>query len=742
MEKHRQELVEFLVNDVADRIENPVQEAGMKSLKEKYEQLVSEKTDSKEAEKLEEDLYDPFRQAIKRQLEAMSVLIEEEVEENPDKGRLYRIEASKDGFAAVLPGLRNEGGHIVGTTKIYFSTIEAAQEAIEQSKQRSQQQTEHIALQPTFTAERYSIEEKPEGGFEVVVPILSPEGVYQGWIRKTFSDWEEARDFYLEKLEVESKLTHAVHVELEVGEGQVLSFEGCEDFDPQVTPSLKSLDIPDAIQACFLKEENMNPTTNPNAITYQKTLEREGWENEIFAFIQNYLKEEQKNDQDILDRLNIENLQSLTPRQAMDLCLIIVKQLTKYDHSQANSKGFNGFNDQSDVLTLLKEGRNKRNDPNWSGNGVCRNFTCMVKAVFEAIKAHQLPLNYLRNTYCLYDSGTNFAPQRPGKKLYFSHAWNQFVTLTSKGANSTIPDVTWGEFDAASGQVDGVDHTLVRSERVVYEIAQGLNPSNQNYQSQLEQIITFYEAKLGKPGMVEDCLDETTEQDFFAYRLLQILKNQEIIPSLSVNLQMKLMRNYAFRDREEHGSSTNLSEIQLLWRIKMNQERSPIHMSEIIKRHFSRVSLTNQSDTMVEFLTRVNDPDLQAEIFIYLLSNEDRETREFSRHIETSGKIRAWFREIFPKDREFLGPTFDPVNNWPDYRELLYLKDKAVALRKINLDRKKLPTVDDFERVIETAKSILIERHPTKDSEINTIAVYTLFKDFNKLMNKGAEAFS
>jgi hypothetical protein len=156
--------------------------------------------------------------------------------------------------------------------------------------------------------------------------------------------------------------------------------------------------------------------------------------------------------------LGIEHLDALTPKQAIDLATRIVIDLTKYKWSDTKDvksdvslKPEKTGADKSTVQQLLQEGLNRRNDPNWEGNGICRNFASSVKAVFEALKASQTRFSQLRDTYVLYEGGMDeFAPKRQKKNVMemdrTGHAWNTFVTVSREGAaNATIIDATWAK---------------------------------------------------------------------------------------------------------------------------------------------------------------------------------------------------------------------------------------------------------------------------------------------------------
>ena len=689
------------------------------------------------------------------------------------------IETDDGGFEAVLPGLFNkEKGLIVGTSRKRFESREEAEEAINSSRESSKTMFERSSLEKSFTDHFYRIDETEEGKFKVTLPGLrdSKTGYYVGTTSKEFGSWGEAKDFYLQQLEGEARLTEHPILEVKTGEAEQVAFSDFDSFDPRVAPSEKSRDIPQSVEKYILQRERMAGEA-PSASTYQETIKEEGWERKMYAFVASYLE---KDGEEIAQELGIKNLDSLTPRQAVDLTTRLVVELTKYKWSDTREERGNDLvtpkkskADQSTALDLLKDGLANKDNDEWEGNGVCRNFASMTKAVFEALKANQTKFNRLQDTYCLYDNGMDeFAPKR-GKKSVTEigrtgHAWNTFVTVSENEANATIIDTTWAKRNLDTGKVEGLDYTLTRMEPVIHQIATELPEDTPDREAQLEHIFSYYQLKMESPSQTEldippvDELDakqkayykqlaeknfgtkydlsqaseeqlvrvgqqfraellraqkQKEENQFFSTRVVDILKRQKDLPQIPPDLLRVVGEEY-----ETLAEDADSSEIETLWRVSRASPDLPF--GDILKNYLKDKSLTNYHAR--EFI--FGDDELQRAVFEQVKTHPKFE--EFMKDIPT---FRIRMREALPE--LFVG--FHPGAKEADARELKHLIDDSRFIRFGHLFNARQPSEESasrfFAKARESLRSINPERYEQMAGDLDD---YELVKRYDSIYSQ------
>lgn len=410
---------------------------------------------------------------------------------------LYDINETEGKFEVVFPGLFDKKRElIVGTRRESFATREEAEQAIATSREADRVLFDRASLEKTYQKHFFRIDETKEGKFRVVLSGLvdSKNGYYIGISYREFDTWDEAKEHFLQSRENEEKLMQKPLLEVQTGENEKIAFFQLDAFNPRVAPSKQPHEIPDSIKTYLMSKGRLDGT-EPSASTYQETIKEKDWKQKLFSFVSSYLE---KDGAETLKELGIEHLDALTPKQAIDLATRIVIDLTKYKWSDTKeAKGDISLKpeksgaDKNTVQQLLQEGLNRRNDPDWEGNGVCRNFASLVKAVFEALKANQTRFSQLHDTYALYERGMDeFAPKRQKENVMemdrTGHAWNTFVTVSREGAaNATIIDATWAKRNLDTKGVEGLDHTLLRMEPVVYAVGQNLSEAAPNREDQL-----------------------------------------------------------------------------------------------------------------------------------------------------------------------------------------------------------------------------------------------------------------
>ena len=678
--------------------------------------------------------------------------------ESKQNSGLYNVVETEDGdFEAILPGLFDkERGLIVGTSRKRFKSREEADEAINSSRESSKTMFERSSLEKSFTEHFYRIDETEDGKYKVTLPGLrdSKTGYYVGTTSKEFGSWNEARDFYLQQLENESRLTEGSIFEVKIGEAAQVVFSDFDSFDPRVAPSEEFRAVPQSVEKYILQRERMAGEA-PSASTYQETIQEEAWERKIYAFVASYLE---KDGEEIAQELGIKNLDLLTPRQAVDLTTRLVFELTKYKWSDTKEERGNDLTtpeksnaDQSTALKLLQEGHANKCNDDWDGNGVCRNFASMTKAVFEALKANQTQFNYLQDTYCLYDNGMDeFAPKRGKKNVTemsrTGHAWNTFVTVSKNEVNATIIDTTWAKRNLDTGKVEGLDYTLTRMEPVIHRIATELPEDAPDRVAQLEHILSYYQLKMESPSQIEldippvDELDanqrayykrlaeenfgtkydlsqanekqlvrvgqqfrvellraqkQKEENNFFSSRVVDILKQQKELPQIPPGLLKIIGEEY-----KTLAEDTDPSEIETLWRVSKTNPNLPF--GDILKSYLKDKSLTNYHAR--EFI--FDDNELQQAIFEQVKAHP-----KFKEFMRDSPTFRIKMREALPG--LFMG--FYPGANESDTRELKQLIDNSRLIRFGHLLNTRQPSEESankfFAKARESLQSINLEKY-------------------------------
>lgn len=653
-----------------------------------------------------------------------SALKSEQVKQPSGVDSLYNIAKTDDGFTATLPGLYSkELEGIVGTTQKHYSTIEEAQQATEESKRKTGELLERISLEKTFTDSFFRIDETDDKTFKVTLPGLvdSKTGYYVGTTSFDFNTWQEAKGFYLNKLERDERLTTKPLLEIQVSEREKIAFSDIDAFHPRVAPSNTSHEIPESIQK-YLFDKNKNAGTDPSASTYQETIKEKYWDKEIFSFASSYLKE---SGAEIFEKLHIKRLDSLTPKQAIELSTQLVIDLTKYnisDTAQQNTQqGARSKADQSTTLQLLQDGKLNRDNPNWEGNGVCRNFASMVKAVFESFKANQTQFSRLRDTYCLYESGDSFAPKRKSQKnMSFGesgHAWNTFVTISQEGsANAVVVDATWAKRDLDTKEVKGLDYTLARMEPMVFAIGEGLSEDAPHKEEQLNHIMLYYALKIEKPGGTGGYATADEEKASYATQALKILYKQ----GLPNELPSTLIK--AFGEEFTKLDEIDTSEIEILYQIA--QQSSDLPFNDILENYLGDFSIGNHYANKLIFR---NSDELQKIIFERVQSLPGGDTL-----IENSPAFRVRMREVAP---EILG-DFSPSTQPADAAELKHLissiselsNDFNYYIDTRNLSEEKINKI--FERIRQKLRQVNPQKY---DETLSTTNDYQLIKEYRKI---------
>ncbi len=706
---------------------------------------------------------------------------EEEVKKelNPKQKKsamgLYSIKEVNGGFQVNMPGLLDKNQRLIfGITKKSFETREEAEKAIEESKEDVKEQFDRASLEKTYEKCFFRIDETPEGKFRVMLPGLvdTKTGFYIGTTYKEFDSWKEAKDYFLERKKDEEKLTRKPILEIQVSENEKITFSQLDAFNPSVAPSEQPHEIPESIKTYLMGKGRLDGS-DPSAGTYQETIKEKDWERKLFSFVLTYLE---KDGVETLKELGVEHLDALTPKQAVDLATRIVIDLTKYkwsDIKEAKSdislKSEKTGADKNTVQQLLQEGLNRKNDSEWEGNGVCRNFASSVKAVFESLKANQTRFSQLRDTYALYEGGMDeFAPKRQNKNVMemdrTGHAWNTFVTVLREGtSNATIIDATWAKRNLDTKQVEGLDHTLLRMEPVVHAVGQNLSESTPNKEEQIQHLLSYYVLKIEGSNQATseippaDKLDEKErvyfrdvavkfgekydltslsedqlitlgqrfiaelkkgqkqeiERQFFTTRAVELMMRQGVPKEIPPALAKAISEEYL-----KIGNDADKSEIETIY--KISQNNPGVDFRSILKSYLKDKPLSNyHAETLI-----FGNNDLQIVAF-----EEIKHHKDFEKLIKESPKFRARMREAMPE----LFLDFSPGTKVEDAIELKYLLGKSNMLRLYELDvDSKNPSEEKVRKVFEKIRQSLKDLNSQKYQEsVANIDDYQLVKRYD-----------
>lgn len=694
------------------------------------------------------------------------------------EGGLYNISEADGGFDIVIPGLldkKREG--FVGTSKKHFSTREEAEQNIVNTREQNQILLEKTSLEKSFSNHFFRIDETEGGRFRVMVPGLvdSKAGHYVCPTYKEFNSWNQAKEYFLQQREQEAQLTHTPILEMQTAENERIAFSQWEAFKPRVTPSEKPHEIPSSVQK-YLMDRGRLDGSDPSAKTYQETIKEAGWEGKLFSFVSSYFE---GYGADTAKELGIKHLEALTPKQGAELATRIVIDLTKYkwgdtrqEQSDLSSRTRTKA-DESTTLQLLQESLERKNDPQWEGNGVCRNFASSVKAVFESLKANQTKFSQLRDTYCLYEGDTEvFAPRRENVNVttldQIGHAWNTFVTVSKEGnANATIADVTWAKQNLDTKQIEGFDHTLTRMEPVVHAVGWDIKEDSPNREEQVKHLLSYYALKIEGTDQIQidfppieslteqerDYCKKTATENFGEYDLTNVSEDQLVELGRSFMIEVKKIKerkrerqlfttravqlmtkqgvpkelpkplpNAIEQEYQELAPDVDISEIETLNKIYQNDPE--FNFRTILKKYLEEKQLSNYHAPSILF----RDDELQRMAFEEIKSRLD-----FERLMKESPKFRIRMREVLP--RLFVG--FSPASKTEDALELEYLIDRSNLLRQSNFISRYSGKPVEEEKVrlfFENARQTLQTINPQKYEEMAAgLDDYQLVKQYDSL---------
>lgn len=439
-----------------------------------------------------------------------------------------------------------------------------------------------------------------------------------------------------------------------------VDFTGIDHYAPKIAPGIESYKLPGFVAKTVEGNDR-------GRHTYDKTIATEGWDKQLFSQVERFTTSERG--AELVKSLKIHSLRALTPEQAVKLTLSMVQDLFKYSRDAAGEPAGEAA-DQMTAMQLIEEGFNRKGDPNWEGNGVCRNIASTVKAVFEAVKANQGKLHMLHSTYVGYTGsdedfrikkrenaggGTlNFKEQEPG------HAWNTFTTVDNTGnASITIADVTWALENTPEDALRNMDYTLTRSARTARELfnqskdkATSFPELNDYYKDFLRNgLLTHRSTTTEFDDMTQFIMNEYLEAAAVALRDAATRHEEPMFP---------LVPGYILGAAYRLGDNLGKNDIQTLYRLEQAYAHDTF---DAIARSYAK----GGKNTILGAQHRAasltfEDDGLQQKLFSQLSADQLRE------YADADSGFRIRVREFMPD----VLPAFDPTN-LSDQRELVKL---------------------------------------------------------------------
>ncbi|MFA6393479.1 MAG: hypothetical protein WCW25_01200 [Patescibacteria group bacterium] len=483
-------------------------------------------------------------------------------------------------------------------------------------------------------------------------------------------------------------------LDLELKDGTRIVFSEWENFNPQ--GSKETFFIPEEINRIlnkrFIKQEK-DWGSRQNYV-FENTIEKKGWEDELYDFVRNFLNNKGKN---IADAYAVDKLDGLSPRQLFGLSLGIVSKLTKYNDFEVYDSPRDLDNgqtilasqtDDSTALEVLRKGLENCENPDWIGTGVCRTFASSVKAVFNAIKACQSEDGAVKNSYCLYEVGTDYDVHLPARSEdELLHSWNLFLNIDNEQrVQICVPDVTWGTFDEKTGKAVDFDNTLPRIEPIVFELMEEEQATSDN----LIKVIEYYgellkkmlvervvlknavEEKLDfKPGQIKEFFEDYDESKLI-YKAENYEQLKKSPPFLSLPKKLKTKLTDLLEECEDYNFQRSHFLGRALTLVIQNNYYGPI--PEGLISQINKIPGQLWENKYLEALWKLAKYNQDINISVILDSYIDRYS------LFVSGKLHNPVDRLIFKDDELQTMVYEKIKNrqgfgyystWPGMKERL-----------------------------------------------------------------------
>ncbi len=478
---------------------------------------------------------------------------------------------------------------------------------------------------------------------------------------------------------------HSIAIEsLNFGDSTINFFD-FENFDPKI--DTKDVEIPLFLQSYFGTKNEADGTLNignemkSGSSTYFETIQDPQWKEKLFVFIDEYLNTEGNF---ILDSLEIDSIKELTPKKIAQLSIAIVKSLSHYSYK--NGLAYGEEADHKSCTELLQEGLDNKGDSKWIGNGVCRNFSCNVKAVFETLKSFQID-NSLKNSYCAYTVAKLYEIEKRGYSYEPGHAWNTFFTLNeNKDVNIIEMDATWSDNEKILLGLSSIDYTEQRLEIFLHKLS--TNYFHKLNNTEIAELLTHYEKVLAHKN--------NTKKEYYLKRLRNILEINKDFDTLTKGLKEKI--------RKSIPENINLKKIK------------------------KGVNIWN----------KIEKGDKR---FIKMILEEISDNEKFRELIDSDMEIRTITRKYCP---EFFRP-FSPEKDTVDLKEMLYKLEKSIYFKKYlvgylhetagrNTNLRNDIKPENAKKIMELAREVLRDTDPELfDKNYKDISYFELISNFDSL---------
>lgn len=493
---------------------------------------------------------------------------------------------------------------------------------------------------------------------------------------------------------------------------QVL-FTGIEYYAPKIAPGSPAYPVPEYLQELGLGAEQVEDSS---AQTLKNTVETPDWDRQLVQLTHDFISSPAGTE--LAANLGIIALDTLTPEQAVKLSIAFVQSVSKYSYRNGAPDGSQA--DASTAMDLLRDGLANKREPEWQGNGVCRNVAANVKAVFDALKLNQTELSMLQNTYVTYTRGDkddgSFAKGRKDDSHNGSfsmhrepgHAWNTFVTVDdTSSANITIIDATWALEHGAESAMKHMDYTTIRMAGLVRELAIKSDKKADAFVA----VADYYNQLIRDTSLRYGITSQTTQatKEFAFTEFMKVAANNpELITSDYSGIVPRDLQATAYQLKDRLTSD----EFKLLHQMS---KADWINFDPIVGNYLKGDSIpTRHADQKVERLI-VQDEELQ-EVILQKLGSEQALAMS-----EQSGRFRIRLRETHP---EWLA-EFDPHTNVADKQELVELARLAGFHHETDPDRLYKTTKDRISKF--TNNQALFDAVTAGRSD------YDLIKNFQKI---------
>jgi len=481
---------------------------------------------------------------------------------------------------------------------------------------------------------------------------------------------------------------------IEMTETASVDFASFAHYSPKVAPSRDAYPVPGHL-------EDMLADDNAGIETYTNTVDNEGWQAEIRTVLNSYVAHDPEG-RSLAEGLKISSLDHLTPEQAVKLSAAFVQNVSKYTND-TSGKPDGSRADGLAAPDLLREGIDRKSDPTWEGNGVCRNIASNVKAVFESLKQTQGELSMLNNTYAVYGSGAKGAGYADKRQDGFSmsfdgsgHAWNTFVTVDSKGsAVATIIDATWALGKDADTAVEHLDHTDVRAASQIVELFQKSERKTEAFDG-----LSYYTDQLLRGSLVNKNLGPSQRDNLRDYAVTEYLKAAQQVDRIPADYELPASimtgacRLRGQLERQEVATLFDLDRAGGSWQ----RDRLKSLIAGYDAKRNVEIPEWVQAKNLI-----FSDSELQE------LAYEAVGSERVAQLAETSGNFRMRLRQQHPGEL----PAFDPYVRQADAQELRHIaarggihdNDPKAIMRSMNRTIKRLAGDDAVAEAIVAGRS-------------------------------------